>query len=681
MLPPTLTDRQARFLAALRIHPLLSLEQIQMVLGWCVRRVQVYLTQLRQMGLIASIKPRHPNIAAHSLWMLTAAGVNALHAHIFLSDSRDLENIRYTRARSEWLLLRLERVYHIRTFLLNLQRKHWEWSLQSWDVEVEAQFYKEDELNRYYHANLPGIAQLKNAQGRWVNLAVEYDVNLMPVRGERARLDQFINRSIVSGFNDPWKYNFPICVIIAANRERMRDYYHLLFELGNRQGLMPWMVFTTRDDLSAFYADPTADVWHSDLSQDGECVPLLYGIAGAEKRTNQLDWQPLPCRQSANEKHLELKPLAPGTMLTHSRHDLAAITLALFALDKQILNWIADHPLLDAAELAFIAQMPVRSIRRSLNRLRKWKLIKAYAYHRLSDPMCCVLTDKGIWLLTAWAGLGTAIKTYAHLRGWDHGFGGIIKHWHHTRLENRINLEFLREAREREHTLVGWHSELESQLYSPKVKLAPHFRSRPSSERDIERSEIVGGDSIPSLDEYGQNMARFLPDGSGVYDTGDARYTIAVEVDRSKANMQKMQGKLDYYSFAVGQDDNVTWRILFVTTGWQRARHLADLVLRDSFNTLRDDSFQNLRGDALVKAIKQQDRFDLWLSRILPVFITTVDALKGHGIAGKIWMNVWNAIYPKRDSRVHCLECFESHASQSQANSERAYRQNSAIEC
>jgi len=175
----------------------------------------------------------------------------------------------------------------------------------------------------------------------------------------------------------------------------------------------------------------------------------------------------------------------------------------------------------------------------------------------------------------------------------------------------------------------------------------------------MERSEMVGGDFLPALEAYGQNMARFLPDGSGVYDSGDHYYIIAVEVDRSKASMRKMKGKLDYYAYARDRRDDVTWRILFVTTGWRRARHLADLVLQDAFAAFAESSTQHLRGDALVAELKRQGKFDWWQEQILPIYITTIDALNERSVAGKIWMTAWNAIDPQNDSTVYCLECFE----------------------
>jgi len=654
-----LSARYLRVLDALRVHPCLSCEQLQMLLGGCGRTLQVYLTRLRQRNFVRFIPARHPNIPTRSLWVLTAKGLEALADRAHLPLAVYLGKYRYSRARFEWLMLRLERVYHIRTFLLQLQRMRWGWTLQTWDVEVEARFSTEDDPGTYYPAPLPGIAQLKNPQGRWVTLALEYDVNRMPVKGERARLEQFNRLITLPEFNDPNKYLFPIWVIVAANRERSREYHDLLLHLGKRTGLLPWTFFITREYLATFYADPASEVWNTDSTWADGCVSFLDQIVGAEKQTNRIAWQALPAHPSVNEKQLELESLVVGVSLTHSRRDLAALTHSLYALDKQVLTWIADHPLLDAVELAFIAQMPARSIRRSITRLQQWGLIEVCTQRRASRARCYVVSEKGVWLLTAWVGLGTAIKTYAHLRGWEQGFGGLVKHWEHTRLENRIYLQFLRAARARGHRLITWYSELESQLYAEKVRLAPHRRWRPSTEWDMERSEMVGSDFFPSLEAYGQNMARFLPDGSGVYDSGDHYYVIAVEVDRSKASMRKMQGKLDYYTHARDRRDDVTWRILFVTTGWRRARHLADLVLQDAFAAFADSSMQHWRGDALVAELKRQGKFDWWQEQILPIYITTIDALNERSVAGKIWMTAWNAIDPQNDSTVYCLECFE----------------------
>lgn len=655
MLLHRLSARQLRILEVLRVNPFLSCEQLQMLLGWRIRTLQVYLTQLHQWNLICLIHSRHPNIPARALWVLKLEGLRALADHANLPLFVYLTKYHYSRARLEWLTLRLERVYHIRTFLLRLHRMRWAWSVDTLDVEVEAQF--DADHGTYYPARLPGIARLKNPQGRWVTLAIEYDLNAMPIKGERARLERFVRSITLPGFNEPSQYLFPIWVILAATKERLQDYHSLLTSFIPASGLLPWTFLTTREQLATFYRDASAAIWETELARFPETVPLLNRIIGADTRTELIDWQPLPLVQGVNEKQLELKPFPTSAALTHRRHDLAAVTLALYALDKQVLGWIADHPLLDAAELAFIAQLPARSIRRSIKRLRGWGLIQVYSYRRVSRSRCGVLSDKGIWLLTTWAGLGTAVKTYAHLRGWDQGFSGVIKHWDHTRLENQIYLQFLREARQRGHELISWQSELEAQLYSEMQKLGPDYRRRPS-EREAERAE-VSGDSIPTLAEYGQNMSRFLPDGSGVYRVGSISHYIAVEVDRSKANMRKMRDKVRYYSSTLALRDTVTWRILIVTTGWRRALHLADLVLQNALDVPPYSTVGNLRGEKLIAALKQIEEFELWQELILPVFITTIDALNEHGIAGKIWINPWNAIYQQTDSMEYCLECFQ----------------------
>ncbi len=677
-------DRDRTILEILREHPFLSREQLQMILGWRKRTLQWHLEKLRGFNLVRMVNGRLPEIRTRSLWVLTREGLERLAGdHISLESY--LEKHCYHRSRLERLVLVLDRVYLVRSFLLQLKNAKWNWCVADWDVEVELPF-----CNSGYDVSAPvhGIARLKNANGQWLTLAIEYDTGKAPVKSAKPRLARFVEGMQDEQFWGETETKFPVWVIVAANRERLNDYRTLLVQLISITSDLPRSFLATQDKLSQVYQNPSASVWETEL--DDANVPLLDGIQGDMTPVSEyLPWNRLPHPKSFSDKSIELTPLSVNEPIKRSQRQLAALSLALYSLDKELLSLVGSHPLLSASEMACIKQIPARSIRRSLERLVRRELIEEHsarervqksirkhprAEKQITKAHCYVLSEKGLWIMAAWAGFGLAVEEYAKARGWKRRFGELVYHWEHTRIENEIFLQVFREARKRGHLLRFWLSELESRLYFDYEQQSSTMPFRSHRNKSDKRQDGTWADSFgewaqsigvanreafnSALAHRSQMFRRFLPDGRGLYATEDEEYSIAVEVDRSKTNRQKMRSKFLYYEHAMFGDDPDRWRILIVTTGWKRALNIARLVVQYTLSGFSFREFKHLRGAKLMAALKEADRFDSFIRGMFPVYVTTVDAIRKKGVASRIWIDARSAIAEEATEMTYFLECF-----------------------
>ncbi len=677
--------RSIQLLEVLRDQPFLSREQVELHLDWRKRTAQWHLERLRERKLVCMLNGRLPEITARSLWVLTHRGLERL-AENHISLEAYLEKYCYHHARLERLVLVLDRVYLVRSFLLQLKNAKWDWNVTDWDVEVELPFW----TNGYdISAPVDGIARLKNTNGQWRTLVIEYDTGRAPVKSAKPRLARFVAGMQDERFWGQIETRFPSWVIIAATQERLNDYHLLLTQLIAITFDLPRSFLTTQDKLIQVYQNPSAPVWETEF-KDIANVPLLYKVQGdAVPPSKYMPWSPLPHPRSFSDKAIELMPLSPNEAVKRSLRQLAAVSLALYSLDKELLALAGRYPLLSASEMAYIKQIPDRSIRRSIERLLRRELVEEHsapqrvqksmrkqprAERQIAKAHCYGLSEKGLWLITAWAGFGLAVEEYAKARGWKRRFAELVYHWEHTRIENEIFLQLLCEARKRGHQLRFWLSELESRLYfdyEPSSTMP--FRSRlhkSGRPKDGIRAAPFGewAQSIgvatresfsSALAQRGQMLQSFLPDSRGIYATEDQDYSIAVEVDRSKANWQKMWSKFGYYEHALFRDDPDRWRILIVTTGWKRARNIGRLVVRYALSEFSFREFKHLHGAKLMASLKGADKFDSFVRKMLPVYVTTIEAIHKQGVGSRIWIDARDIITHKPSAMKYFLECLD----------------------
>ena len=678
-------NRTSHLLAWLRYQPFLSREQLQRLFGWRKRTVQWYLQHARRAGLVRTYDGHLSVIPTKSLWTLTRAGLAQL-AH---GEGRELldylKRYQYDRVRLDRLALVLERVWQVRSFLIHLQKTAWEWQAQTWDVEVEIEFWRrEDPIPYAGH----GIALLDNSEGRSLALLIEYDLDLAPVKAERLRFAHLAEGMREGRFLENYGENkFPVLVILAANEERLHDYLTLLRELIRVGGSMPYLFLTTRDQLPWFYRDGQTPIWATERL-DGERVRFCDGIAGTpDALKDELTWTRLPHPRTISVKRVEIEPLRGSLPDPVTQHDLATLSLALQALDRQVLRLVGSHPLLNAKQLALVEQVTTRSVHRSLRRLRRWGLIEEHRL-RLGKPRrkkkltraerqsakahYLTLTELGVRFFTASAGYGTAVERYARARGWKHRFGELVKHAEHTQLENEVFVQFVQTARRRGDELVFWRSDLEARLYidGSDHEWATHYayrRSRPRGSGEP-RFGVWGAmlrvstseEFTQTLAARGQRMHSFLPDGRGCYRAGGEQFELQVEIDLSKVNATKLEHKLDYYFYAMGAEPDPNWRILFVTTGWKRAIHIARQVAEYARSSYYQERFDDLRGQAFLDELKAADLYHVFWRDFLPVYVTTIEALRRRGVAAPIWLDAKDLVAPKSREipTTYCLDCF-----------------------
>ncbi len=681
--------RTIQLLEALRDHPFLSCEQIELHLSWRKRTTQWHLEKLVKAKWARIVNGRQPDVAARSLYVLTREGLDQLAWNKGMVLASYVEIYRYHAARLERLILVLDRVYLVRSFLMQLKNAGWAWSVADWDVEVELKFATARyDLTVACH----GIARLKDAEGCWLTLVVEFDTDRAPVKSQRARLARLVEGTRDSRFFNSEETAFPILVILAANRDRFDEYISLLYHLAGVEYELPRTFLTTRDWWLHSNRDPTALIWKTE-QVDSDWVSLLNNIQGGSQHpANYLPWERLPRMRRFSESAIEIKPLETGKTIERKRPHLAALTLTLHALDKTLLALIGDHPLLDAVEMANIMQMPVRSIRRGIKRLHRWLLIEARtrpqrlqkarrqsrAERQRAKAHCYFLSEKGLWLVAAWAGFGTSIENYARDRGWRRRFWELVHNWDHTRIENAIYIQLLRAARNRGNQIRSWYSELESRIYFDTSDHhhsgRPYYHTRHTRKRkDVSNPNPYGPYGIEMgvsnrkefsrvLAHRGQQLKSFLPDGLGMYDTDEQSYNIAIEVDRTRANYEKLWQKFNYYLRSIDEQAQSSWRILILTTGWQRAANIANLVVRRALAGSSFEDYRHLRGERLIARLKQEAMLDVALRDLLPVYVTTVDALRERGIASLIWIDARDAMNGMSNRLRYCMECFKPKA-------------------
>ncbi|MCY4639834.1 MAG: replication-relaxation family protein [Chloroflexi bacterium] len=206
---------------------------------------------------------------------------------------------------------------------------------------------------------------------------------------------------------------------------------------------------------------------------------------------------------------------------------LADLALATSAAEKTLVEWVARHPLLGAAELAELTREPAGAIRRRLERLASCGVIGADAQPpgRAAIPGAgdageprYLLTELGMRLLAAHAGVPPA--TFAR-------HGGVtvvpgpgrprpraLRHREHTLGVNRVAARLARGARAAGWRLAQWRNEAES--------------------------------THRFLAEDGR-IAWIRPDASGVLVRGAAARPFLLEYDRGTLDSGDYHAKLEGY--------------------------------------------------------------------------------------------------------------------------------------
>ena len=629
-----LTDGDERVFQVLRDHPFLSRRQLELNLQRSYRMIRLNLKSLGKHGWVHRHNARQPWMRTRSLFSLTEGGVARAAKNARMREDDYVRQVGLDLPRLEQLLVMMERVFQVRTFLLWLQQKkaNWDWAMPYWDVEVDKLFDTGDES---FKVPFHGAGIMRRADGRWNMIAVELDLRRVPVEKDRERLVRFVLAQADRRFSKSEnREEFPIWVLIAQDEFRLQDYYAVLRATATAQQLpMPRAYLTTFAQMRALRDDPALPVWHSTVS--GQRKPLLADAVGnSSPLPMQPPWSKLRVElQKGKEEIMTWKLLADLSQgadqkldLRDIRHCAGAIALVLKPLEKRVLEEIAAHPLLTTDEMALLLRLAPWRVAEAAQHLVELDFAEEHVLPttvrdnapranksgKAPDGKRYLLAEDGAHYLAMIAGFQSRVERYARARGWAQGFDSLLEHWQHTNEENTFFLELARIAEERKHELI-WLSELESRLYYDygNDSLVKIKRPRPRAEVD---------DSRPRSDTESKrkNWRRsFLPDGRGTYIANGQRYEFALEIDRSRMPMAKFQRKLSEYFAAVASNilrgRGIEFlRLLIVTNSWERAETLEE------------------------NATKIQEK--LKSDKFLPILITTFDRLRASGIDHPIWL-------------------------------------------
>ena len=650
---------EERELQALRDHPFLSRRQLELCLRRPLRTIRYHLQCLRERGLVQQHNARQPWMYARSLYSLTPNGVEQV-AKLADRTAPDVSRqMSLDRPRLEQLLVMMERVFQVRTFLLWLQQNkpHWEWSMPFWDVEVDKLFGVGD---KSFKVPFHGAAIMVRPNGRWSHVVVELDLRRVPIEKDRDRLIKFVMAQSDPRFvKTDNREEFPILVLIAQDEFRLQDYYAVLRATAMaRQLPLPRAYLTTISQMNALPEDPTIPIWHSTIS--GERRPLLYDTLGS---TGPLPTQPPWNRVSMDWRNRGkddggLIPELLGSLVQGRdakvdpekfKGSPAAIALILKPLEKRVLDEIASHPLLTSEEMALLLHLSPGRVNLATRKLVSMELAKEHsvaeteAEHTEASPSAAgtaqqkryLLTEHGIRYLALIAGFQNNVRRYVRARGWGDGFDTLLLHWQHTQAENQFFLGLARIAQREQHELV-WLSELESRLYydygNEYAVRVPRRRPRPNA-----TATRPANDASRKKKTWRRS---FLPDGRGTYIADGKRFEFTLEIDRSRMPMAKFRRKLTEYYACVASNilrgrGVELLRLLIVTSSWERVE------------TLRQNAVE------LQRTLKSE--------AMVPILITTFDRLDASAADQAIWLHV-GAAQPGESAltmaKTYCFDCF-----------------------
>ncbi len=417
-----------RLLELLVQHPLLSPEQLGVLLASHPNVVRKELKILQEKNLVARINPRSPDISPRALFYAIYNGpaqkYNSRLAHL-------------------WFVI--ERAYVVRNFLLRMRHP---FCVEHWNVEGITRFtYRNQKRALSIHAW--GIARVKDNS---IPFVVEWDTGILEYERNRiARLVEWHQTLRAQGNSFPFAL-----LIVARDSDSLQSYYAQLRAASLSRNLaMPPTYFSTARELANHPI--TAPIWYS--TENKNKLPLFANLRISTNSTRFfLNVQPRTI--SAKTK----------TNLTDTAFDAANPTAltSLFALKrdlspqtKRVLHEVAAHPLLNAREISTLLDDVSGQTHRALKQLKLLHLLQA---HQLGNETRYVLSHVGIHYFAATNGFGRAVNAYAQARGWKRSLSQLVRHWQHTQIENKFFLELARVARERR-ARIEWRSETESRLY------------------------------------------------------------------------------------------------------------------------------------------------------------------------------------------------------------------------
>lgn len=506
-------------------HPLMSPEQLAVLLASHPNVVRKHLKSLLREGMVERINPRSPEISPRALFYPTDCGICAI--------GQPPETVPLTNDIVARLWLVIERAYSVRNLLLTMLRP---FGVQEWDVEVSVPWIGRGKPKHLVLHGI-GVTHLSNSQ---IPFAVEYDTGILTYEPERMALWVEHQRTLrMESFYS--RTPLPVLVVVAQDANNLVGYLNRLQAVSSaRQAPFPETFLTTRHLL--YGRGVTSPIWYS--SETGRAGNLFATLTTAPNMTTTVSrfWRLEPRVLTSPNVSLTTARMQPGGPLLET---LIALKRELSPQAKRVLHQVANFPLLSHGEVEELLGDYSGQVGRLLRELVDRSLITAYEKETTTRFLPSQL---GVAFLAAEAGFGEAVLRYVRRRGWRDRFRRLVGHWDHTVAENHIALALIRAARESGGELK-WRSEPESRLY---------------------------------YSAQGRHWS-FLPDGAGLYTKGAARIQFALEVERSRTSRGKLERKFTQYFLYVEtalyrRMQSEDFRLLLLTTSWERAQLIRSLI-------------------------------------------------------------------------------------------------------
>lgn len=511
---------QERLLKILAQHPLLSPEQLGVLLASHPNVIRKELKTLQEINLVARINPRSPDISPRALFYVSQNGFAQLETQ---------KSFREYAQRLAHLWFVIEHAYAVRNFLLRMLHP---FCVEQWGVEGVARFSHRNQ-KRALALHGWGIARLNS---RVIPFLVEWDRGVFEYERQRmAHLMEWHHALRAPSNSSPY-----VLLVVARDLESLQAYYAQLRAASlSRNVSMPPIYFSTAREL-ANHPIP-APIWYSTESRNKQS--LFANLRTASKSTRY--FQNVQLRTISTKSKTNLTDTAFDSANPTAFTSLIALKRDLSPQTKRVLNEVAAHPLLTALEIATLLDDESGQTHRALKQLTQLHLLQAHQTH---NETRYVVSHVGIHYLAAVNGFGRAANQYSKARGWKKSLSQLVRHWEHTQIENKFFLEFARVAREH-NARFEWRSETESRLY---------------------------------YTAQGRRWS-FQPDGMCVYSDEKRRVQIAVEIERHRNSKKRLRDKFTWYAMYVDSllyrtTREEEFRLLVVTPSWERARIIRRIV-------------------------------------------------------------------------------------------------------
>ena len=555
----TASDKTLLLLAQ---YPLLGSQQIARLTGASESAIEARLHRLRAQELIETVNPKEPILPVRTLHLPTAQGLSLLAETAGESPQEVAKAAGLSRRRLFTLAARIKTTYQARQVLLGLgciASLFSGWRCMARLPTDHGPFL------------LDGAATLKH-RGRLIQIALELD------SGPRAK------RQVEKLYQLRTRYPALQLILICWSRRSMQYYLDLI----RKESLsLPTSLLPTYAALGSALCEQGYDapIWYSNY--DKRYMWVLGSSVPPEKIV-----QPWPPQEdgSFNVLHRSITQLAdwaangrfPKTISQVEK--LVGFQFASSPLQKQIVDLVARHPLVNETGLAVLLDTLPTSVGPAIQELLQWGFLAAFQEDELEKKCLKLSSSLAIVYLAKREGWEGAVKSYARSRGWKLDVDGEL-------VVSKLERDF-------DHTRAV-HSLLVRLSNDPQVEIV-NWTSEPST-----RCRFF----------YGEKWRWVKPDAAGLLRLEGRDFPFLLEWERTTTSIRKLRAKLLYYyrwylsGYYRVQDPAIT--VLMVTTGIRRAKTVRKVIadLAQEFDCpplpLLVTSYKELAAQGLLAPIWQ----------------------------------------------------------------------------